>query len=84
MPKLKHATKQMQQHGSDAALIALPDQQHANQQHTDSRLPFGIITRTDLLHAIALNQQPLNYPAQQVANSPVFCMCLRVIIYLMP
>lgn len=73
---LKQATEQMQQHGSDAALIALPtyrhtNQQHANQQHTGSQLPFGIITRTDLLHAIALDQQPLEYPAQQVANSPV-------------
>lgn len=63
---LKQATKQMQQHGSDAALIALPDQ-----QASDSALSFGIITRTDLLHAIALEQQPLDSPAQRIANSPV-------------
>lgn len=63
---IKQVVEQMQQQACDAALIPL-----SSQDHTKNTLPFGIITRTDLLHAIALNQYSLDTPAKSIAHFPV-------------
>lgn len=57
---LKQVVEQLEQHNTDAALIEL------NNNHK-----FAIVTRTDLLHAIALQQKILTTPVQEIARSPV-------------
>lgn len=57
---LQTATEQLQQQRSDAALVEAGDGQ-----------PYGIITRTNLLHAVMLEGYPHDAPVGQVATSPV-------------
>ncbi|KDM91965.1 DUF294 nucleotidyltransferase-like domain-containing protein [Photobacterium galatheae] len=59
---LHTATARMQQQNCDAAVIALPD----NAPHR-----FGIITRTDLLHAVMLDGKASSTPVSQIATTPV-------------
>lgn len=63
---LKQAVEQMQQHADDAALIPIPSHARAEEGSL-----LGIVTRTDLLHAIALEHQPLDALAQNIASFPV-------------
>lgn len=60
---LRQTVELMQQHASDAALTRLTT--------SSTELSYGIVTRTDLLHAITLQQQPFETPIKQIAHSPV-------------
>ncbi|MCQ1059359.1 putative nucleotidyltransferase substrate binding domain-containing protein [Photobacterium sp. DNB23_23_1] len=57
---LHAATVKLQQQGMDAALVEAGDNQ-----------PYGIITRTNLLHAVMLDNRPASTPVGEVATSPV-------------
>ncbi len=63
---LNEVTRQIKQHATDAALIKLP----AAIQH-QGQPPFAIITQTDLLHAVMLNNYPLTTPVGRLATYPV-------------
>ncbi|MGF1738644.1 DUF294 nucleotidyltransferase-like domain-containing protein [Photobacterium satsumensis] len=57
---LHAATTKLQQQGMDAALVEAGDNQ-----------PYGIITRTNLLHAVMLDNLPPSTSVGEVATSPV-------------
>ncbi|MEH6531390.1 MAG: DUF294 nucleotidyltransferase-like domain-containing protein [Photobacterium frigidiphilum] len=57
---LKRVTEKMRTQGFDAALVAL-----------NSTPQYGIVTRTDLLHAVMLDQLPSDTPVSQIATTPV-------------
>ncbi|GHA58795.1 DUF294 nucleotidyltransferase-like domain-containing protein [Photobacterium aphoticum] len=57
---LKHATEQLQHQRLDAALVEAGNGQ-----------PYGIITRTNLLHAVMLEQRTPDSPIGAVATAPV-------------
>ncbi|MBY5948541.1 putative nucleotidyltransferase substrate binding domain-containing protein [Photobacterium rosenbergii] len=57
---LHAATVKLQQQGMDAALVEAGDEQ-----------PYGIITRTNLLHAVMLDNLPASTAIGEVATSPV-------------
>lgn len=57
---LKRVTEEMRTQGFDAALVAL-----------NSTPQYGIVTRTDLLHAVMLDQLPSDTPVSQIATTPV-------------
>ncbi|NBI55127.1 DUF294 nucleotidyltransferase-like domain-containing protein [Photobacterium alginatilyticum] len=57
---LKSVTEQMRSKGMDAALVEL------------NPLPqYGIVTRTNLLHAVMLDNLPATTPVSQIATTPV-------------
>ncbi|MGF1726600.1 DUF294 nucleotidyltransferase-like domain-containing protein [Photobacterium nomapromontoriensis] len=60
---LRAATEQLQQHRMDAALV------EAGDEH-----PYGIITRTNLLHAVMLDNFPPEAAIDHVATAPVICV----------
>ncbi|QMV15775.1 DUF294 nucleotidyltransferase-like domain-containing protein [Vibrio spartinae] len=55
----------------DAALVQLPAND-ARLTQTAHIHPYAIVTRTDMLHALALDMQPVNTPVGQIATFPVF------------
>ncbi|UTM57147.1 DUF294 nucleotidyltransferase-like domain-containing protein [Photobacterium sp. CCB-ST2H9] len=59
---LHTATARMRQQNSDAAFVILPD----SAPHR-----FGIVTRTDLLHAVMLDGKATSTPVSQIATTPV-------------
>lgn len=66
---LQSVTMQMKNNGVDSALVRLDD--------TDIRLidsthhPYGIVTRTNMLHAVMLDGYPLDTPIGKIATFPV-------------
>ncbi|MFC5076287.1 Putative nucleotidyltransferase substrate binding domain protein [Vibrio thalassae] len=63
-------TQQLLNHGVDAALIELnlnSDSQH----HNPNALPYGIVTRTNMLHAVVLENRPNSTPICEIATFPV-------------
>ncbi len=66
---LKSVTMQMKDNGVDSALVRLAD--------SDIRLvdsthhPYGIVTRTNMLHAVMLDDYPLDTPIGKIATFPV-------------
>ncbi|EGU30034.1 cyclic nucleotide binding protein [Vibrio ichthyoenteri ATCC 700023] len=67
---LDEVTKILKDNALDAALITLAndDPRLINNTH---QMPFGIITRTNMLHAVMLERLPLDTPVGQVATFPV-------------
>ncbi|WP_330961731.1 DUF294 nucleotidyltransferase-like domain-containing protein [Photobacterium sp. 53610] len=59
---LHTATARMRQQNSDAAFVILPD---------SALHRFGIVTRTDLLHAVMLDGKASSTPVSQIATTPV-------------
>lgn len=59
---LHTATARMRQQNSDAAFVILPD---------SALHRFGIVTRTDLLHAVMLDGKATSTPVSQIATTPV-------------
>ncbi len=66
---LNIVTQQMKDNGVDAALVRLSD--------SDIRLidstyhPYAIVTRTNMLHAVMLEDYPLDTPVGKIATFPV-------------
>ncbi|NAW70578.1 cyclic nucleotide-binding domain-containing protein [Vibrio sp. V27_P1S3P104] len=66
---LQAVTQLMREQSIDAAFVELaPDDPRLTQQNIP---PYAIITRTNLLHAIALDHYPLDTPVAQIATFPV-------------
>ncbi|WP_114767562.1 DUF294 nucleotidyltransferase-like domain-containing protein [Vibrio rhodolitus] len=67
---LDEVTLFLKSNAVDSALIELADDDPRLQQNP-SQLPYGIITRTNMLHAVMLDRLPLDTPVGQVATFPV-------------
>lgn len=67
---LNEVTRTLKENGIDSALVKLNDDDPRllNQHH---ELPYGIITRTNMLHAVMLDDHPLDTPVGQIATFPV-------------
>lgn len=67
---LNEVTRTLKENAIDAALVRLEDDDPrlANHPH---ELPFGIVTRTNMLHAVMLDNHPLNTPVGEIATFPV-------------
>lgn len=66
---LHKVTEILKQNGRDSALITLaPD----DKRRTDNALPYAIVTRTNLLHAIMLEGIDREAPVEGIASFPVF------------
>ncbi|SJN58480.1 Putative nucleotidyltransferase substrate binding domain protein [Vibrio ruber DSM 16370] len=63
-------TKLLKNNNSDAALVQLPENDARLTQTTHAH-PYAIVTRTDMLHAVTLDAQPVNTPVGQIATFPV-------------
>jgi len=68
---LNQVTLQMKDKGIDSALVAL-DTQDPRLICSDNPYPYGIITRTNMLHAVMLDDKPLNTAVGTIASYPVF------------
>ncbi|MGD8173554.1 DUF294 nucleotidyltransferase-like domain-containing protein [Vibrio sp. TRT 21S02] len=64
-------TRQLKENGVDSALIELDSNDPRILQHPNE-LPYGIVTRTNMLHAVMLDQHPLDTPVGEIATFPVF------------
>lgn len=68
---LTEVTDLLKQKGIDAALVTLnEDDPRLTEQPNEH--PYGIITRTNMLHAVMLEGKPLDTPVGQIASFPVF------------
>ncbi len=67
---LKHVTHLLKEHNADALFVEL-NQYDKRHQATSNHLPFGIITRTDLLHALMLDGLTPNHPSGPIATYPI-------------
>ncbi|GAK86684.1 predicted signal-transduction protein [Vibrio ponticus] len=67
---LDEVTLFLKSNAVDSALIELADDDPRLQQNPN-QLPYGIITRTNMLHAVMLDRLPLDTPVGQVATFPV-------------
>ena len=67
---LKQVTHLLKEHNVDALFVELNqyDPRHKANQH---QLPIGIITRTDLLHALVLDNHQPNHPVGPIATYPI-------------
>ncbi|CAM2818614.1 DUF294 nucleotidyltransferase-like domain-containing protein [Vibrio neptunius] len=67
---LNEVTQILKQNGIDAALVRLHDDD-PRLTNTPSHLPFAIVTRTNMLHAVMLDEYPLNTQVSAIATFPV-------------
>ena len=67
---LDDVTKILKSNVLDAALISLSEDDPRLRQMPNQR-PYGIITRTNMLHAVMLERLPLDTPVGNVATFPV-------------
>ncbi|UPQ88165.1 DUF294 nucleotidyltransferase-like domain-containing protein [Vibrio sinaloensis] len=67
---LNEVTKTLKEKGIDSALVRLSDNdiRLIDDLH---ELPYGIITRTNMLHAVMLDGHPLDTPVGKIATFPV-------------
>lgn len=67
---LNQVTQTLKDNGLDSALVKLNDSdiRLIDNQHA---LPYGIITRTNMLHAVMLDDHPLDTPVGKIATFPV-------------
>tara|TARA_Y100001956_G_scaffold47475_1_gene46211 strand:+ start:5765 stop:7591 length:1827 start_codon:yes stop_codon:yes gene_type:complete len=67
---LKEVTKTLKENGIDSALVRLNDDdiRLIDDPHN---LPYGIVTRTNMLHAVMLDDHPLDTPVGRIATFPV-------------
>ncbi|QXO17200.1 MULTISPECIES: DUF294 nucleotidyltransferase-like domain-containing protein [Vibrio] len=66
---LQHVTRQMKESGVDAALVRLSDD---DPRLTESREhPYAIVTRTNMLHAVMLDDIAIDAPVGDIATFPV-------------
>ena len=67
---IQEATLILKDSGCDAALVRLNDDDHRLESEEHS-LPFAIITRTDMLHAVILEGLSHKAPIASIASHPV-------------
>ncbi len=67
---LANVTAKMKDHAVDAVLVKL-NQYDSRLKQTPSEQPFGIVTRTDLLHAVMLDSQHQSSPVGPITRYPV-------------
>lgn len=67
---LNEVTQTLKQKGIDSALVRLSDNDIRLIDDLHS-LPYGIITRTNMLHAVMLDGHPLDTPVGKIATFPV-------------
>lgn len=67
---LNQVTETLKQKGIDAALVRLNDSD-VRLIEDEHSLPYGIITRTNMLHAVMLEGHPLDTPVGKIATFPV-------------
>ncbi|MEL7290614.1 MAG: DUF294 nucleotidyltransferase-like domain-containing protein [Pseudomonadota bacterium] len=67
---LNEVTQTLKENGIDSALVRLSDNdiRLIDDLHA---LPYGIITRTNMLHAVMLDGHPLDTPVGKIATFPV-------------
>ncbi|CAM2982695.1 DUF294 nucleotidyltransferase-like domain-containing protein [Vibrio rarus] len=68
---IKEATIQLNNDDIDAALVALSATDSRLQEHPDSS-PYAIVTRTNLLHSLVLQEMNVQTPVSQISTFPVF------------
>jgi CBS domain-containing protein len=68
---LSDVTHQLKSKALDAALIKLPDSDPRIQQHPNEA-PYGIVTRTNMLHAIMLDGKEKTAQVGEICTFPVF------------
>lgn len=64
-------TKQLKENGIDAALVRL-DNNDPRILNQPNQHPYGIVTRTNMLHAVMLDNHPLDTQVGDIATFPVF------------
>ena len=67
---LNEVTQILKQNGIDAALVRLHDDD-PRLTNTPSHLPFAIVIRTNMLHAVMLDGHPLDTQVSAIATFPV-------------
>ncbi len=67
---IQTATEQLKLHACDAALVHLDHNDPRTHQYAELP-PYAIITRTDMLHALLLEQHPPSTAIQHIASFPV-------------
>ncbi|MDA0150379.1 DUF294 nucleotidyltransferase-like domain-containing protein [Vibrio sp. LaRot3] len=67
---LNHVTAELKSNALDSALIELANDD-PRLAKAPNELPYGIITRTNMLHAVMLDGLPLDTPVGEVATFPV-------------
>ncbi|MCW8346263.1 DUF294 nucleotidyltransferase-like domain-containing protein [Vibrio sp. ZSDZ65] len=67
---ITEVTQLLLDQGVDAALIGLHDSDPRRQTHP-SALPYGIVTRTNMLHAVVLEHLPCDTSISDIATFPV-------------
>ncbi|MDC5870075.1 DUF294 nucleotidyltransferase-like domain-containing protein [Vibrio europaeus] len=67
---LNEVTQTLKQNGIDSALVRLNDSD-VRLVEDEHSMPYGIITRTNMLHAVMLEGHPLNTPVGKIATFPV-------------
>ncbi|MFV0574746.1 MAG: DUF294 nucleotidyltransferase-like domain-containing protein [Vibrio sp.] len=74
---LKQTVEQMKDQGCDCALVPISKPlseltaEAISESNAANTLPYGIVTRTDLLHAIALDNLSVDTATKQVAQFPL-------------
>lgn len=67
---LREVTQQLKDNGLDAALVELAKDDSRLNDHQHAH-PYGIVTRTNMLHAVMLDDHPLDTPVGDIATFPV-------------
>ena len=67
---LNEVTQVLKQNGIDAALVSLHDDD-PRLTNNPNQLPFAIVTRTNMLHAVMLDGHPLDTQVSAIATFPV-------------
>ena len=67
---LKQVTHLLKENNIDALFVAL-NQYDLRHKESGNPLPLGIITRTDLLHALVLGDHEQNHPVGPIATYPI-------------
>ncbi|MEF1171554.1 DUF294 nucleotidyltransferase-like domain-containing protein [Vibrio sinaloensis] len=67
---LNEVTKTLKENGLDSALVRLHDDD-IRLLDDPHNLPYGIVTRTNMLHAVMLDDHPLDTPVGRIATFPV-------------
>ncbi|MDC5804478.1 DUF294 nucleotidyltransferase-like domain-containing protein [Vibrio europaeus] len=67
---LNEVTQTLKQNGIDSALVRLNDSD-VRLVEDEHSMPYGIITRTNMLHAVMLDGHPLDTPVGKIATFPV-------------
>ncbi len=68
---INEVTQQLRDNGIDSALVKLSPDDERLQQNPNAH-PYAIVTRTNMLHAVMLEEHPLTTPVKDIATFPVF------------